>query len=274
MIKKLLISFVLLLILIFVFKFTASAISGIFYEASNFKEYQYISKPAVIQGGEITDGKDLRNIRWGKHPYFERIVLDIYEGAYGEKGPPASVPCRFNIKYEYYPFHFTITLMGIRSRTAEFSTFKNSKMIKDIYQLPMLDDSGIKFAVSLKQPVKFEVFELYDPARIVLDISNNLDSEKLLNNLPEIYSLRTGIKGDFETLDLIKERLYNLYSENVRILQAAEGSLFVEEGYYHCLQDAEDRLNILSNKMEDINFYIEKRGPLTIPEADLKFKTH
>lgn len=248
-------------ILTFIILFTSGIVLAV-NVATVDKTHKYQWETAAITGGEITDGRDLRNIRWGRHPEFERIVLDIYQGAYEEKGPAVSVPCYFQINYEYYPFRFTGTLMGIRARNAEFKEFPQSDLIQGIYSIPYLDDSGIKFAIALEQPVEYEIFELHDPGRIVIDMR----AFTFHDPLPEVYSLRTGTGLGFEEMGQLKEELINLDSKNPRIIRAGNGNLFVEEGFYTNEDEARQRLEDLSLKLPEVLFFIELRKASDIPE--------
>jgi len=231
-------------------------------EAPLDKQFNYTKEPVSVQGGEITDGRDLRNIRWGKHPEFERIVLDIYKGAYYDKGPVVPVPCYFVVEYEYYPFRFTVTLNGIRARNAEYRSFPESSIIEETYLIPYLDDSGIKFAIALGGPVEFEVFELHNPGRIVIDL-RELPGKI---DLPEVYSLRTATGLGVEDLGYLQEIMIGMGSEKPRILMAEDGKLFFEEGYYATQAKASQRKDEIASNSEGVEFFIEKRGPASVPQ--------
>ncbi len=249
-----------LMLIIFALFLISGSVAG-FFAAPLDKQFNYTFEEAIIQGGEITDGRDLRNIRWGKHPEFERIVLDIYEGAYYEKGPVVPVPCHFVVEYEYYPFRFTVTLNGIRARNAEYRSIPESSVIEETYLIPYLDDSGIKFGIALKGPVEFEVFELHNPGRIVIDMREN--PVKL--DLPEVYSLRTATGLGVEDLGHLQEIMLGLGSEKPRILMTQDGKLFFEEGYYSTIEKANQRKDEIASSVEGVEFFIEKRGPGSVP---------
>jgi len=250
-----------LMLIIFALFLISGSVAG-FFAAPLDKQFNYTFEEAIIQGGEITDGRDLRNIRWGKHPEFERIVLDIYEGAYYEKGPVVPVPCHFVVEYEYYPFRFTVTLNGIRARNAEYRSIPESSVIEETYLIPYLDDSGIKFGIALKGPVEFEVFELHNPGRIVIDMREN--PVKL--DLPEVYSLRTATGLGVEDLGHLQEIMLGLDSDNPRIIMADDGKLFFEEGYYSTEEKAIQRKDEITSSVEGVEFFIEKRGPASVPQ--------
>ncbi len=231
-------------------------------EAPLDKQNRYLAEPQAVQGGEITDGRDLRRIRWGRHPDFERVVLDIYEGAYDEKGPAVSIPCYFVVEYEYYPFRFIVTLGGIRAINAELGEVPQSSLIRETYSLPYLDDSGFKLALALNRPVEYEVFELHEPGRIVIDLRELQDELQL----PPVYSLRTETGLGVEDLGYLQEIMLGLESKNPRVIMAGDGKLFFEESYYSSREEAEARKEEIAPHAEWAVFFIEKRGPATMPE--------
>lgn len=226
---------------------------------------EYTSITATVRGGELTDGKDLRSIRWAMHPGFERIVLDIHEGAYDQNGPAAEVPCRFGITYEYYPNRFSIVLNGIRAVNAKFEGFKKSELIKDIYRIPYLDDSGIEFAIEFKKPVEYKIYELHRPGRIVIDIREQQNPP----SLPMVHSLRTNSGLGVEEAGHLREQLGQLGGKSVRIIKDKDGGLFIEEGYYKDKKEAEQRKEIIEGQLKETTFFVEQREvtPL-IPISD------
>lgn len=227
-----------------------------FIQAEGTKTNTYFHEAATITGGEITDGRDLRDIRWGKHDQFERLVLDIYEGSYLDKGPAVPYPCHFEISYEYYPFRFTVLLQGIRARNAQYGRIEGSALIKEVYMLPYLDDSGIMFGIALNGPVEYEIFELHNPARIIIDLRPH-DGPV---DLPPVFSLRTRSGSfDYETLGYLEEKLLHVGSEDVRIMQGRASLLFLEEGYYSTWEEGKERLEYLQNELGFIGLFLEER---------------
>ncbi len=130
----------------------------------------------VLSGGTISDGLDLSHIRIGEHTDYTRIVFDVqYWEGYG--APKAGTPSN-NVG------HYKFTLEQNHTIEVEFSGFRSSSA-KDItvpehsrvQSIKMLkgeaygDDSSVFYRIRLRGPAKLKVFHLYDPARIVLDIS-------------------------------------------------------------------------------------------------------
>ena len=130
----------------------------------------------VLSGGSISDGLDLSRIRIGEHTGYTRIVFDVqYWEGYG--APKAGISSN-NVG------HYTFTLDQNHTIEVEFSGFRSSSA-KDVaisghelvQSIKMLrgeaygDDSSVFYRIRLHGPARLKVFHLYNPARIVLDIS-------------------------------------------------------------------------------------------------------
>ena len=128
----------------------------------------------VLSGGSISDGLDLSNIRVGKHRGYARIVFDVkyWEGY----GAPKAGTSSDNVG------HYKFTLNENHTIEVEFSGFRSANA-KDVTTQGIVhtikrlrgeaygDDSSVFYQIILRHPSKMKVFHLYDPARIVLDIS-------------------------------------------------------------------------------------------------------
>ena len=238
-----------------------------------------------IIGGQRTDGKDLYSIRFGKHETFERLVISIHEWVMDEKGvskggPPAAIPCSFEVTYEEYPCRLVFDFEGVRWSSATFPKFPGSDYIIGIHSIFAHSWGNDRFAVILKKPIKYEVFELHNPAKIVVDIK---EENKSVHQFPPVYSLRTK-SSDNSSGDLrdIEEKIIGLkYEEGggddwgrkevlpkgkkVRILQSRDNKLFIEEGYYKTKQEALKRQKSFAK--EGITLFIEKRKMDEIPKV-------
>ena len=120
-----------------------------------------------VQGGEIADGLDVKNVRWADRNNFERLVFDIYKWG-GPTNPAGLLPNDYPGTYKFEFKSSTVVearFDGYRAFTASFPTFKKSDLVSEITIIrdeENADDSSYR--------VKIEVFELYSPARIVMDI--------------------------------------------------------------------------------------------------------
>ena len=142
--------------------------------AGNEKKNIYNFTYGSILGGEIADGLDVKNIRWGKHDGFERLVFDIYKWG-GPTKPegifPNDYPGRFELKFQNELILY-LRFNGYRAFSANPPDLYSSKLIEqaqlDTREEPT-NDINYSFLIKLKKPAKLEVFELDSPARIVVD---------------------------------------------------------------------------------------------------------
>ncbi|EZH64827.1 hypothetical protein DH09_20140 [Bacillaceae bacterium JMAK1] len=229
-------------------------------EAASTKEDHYIQSGIVI-GGEITDGKAVGNIDHGIHDEYERLVLDIYEGAHHELGDPAEMPNHFEVAKEAYPSHFVYTLRGIRGLPEELPDLSTMDLFSSMEMIPFFDDATIKLAVYVQEPVEFEVFEMHNPAKIVTDI-RSITSEE---DYPTVYSVRTASISQEEYTESFQLDFEERDAERVRTLHSEGDTVFVEEGYYSTLEEAEERKSNLLNDGIDFDLHIEERGMYDTP---------
>ncbi len=140
----------------------------------NFKHGNYINTGS-IHGGEIADGLDVKNIRWADRNNFERLVFDIYKWG-GPTSPGGILPNEYpgTFKFEFVSEReIDVSFEGYRAFTAGIPKFEKSDLVSEIKILldeENASDSGFKIKIYFKQPVKIEVFQLYSPARIVVDM--------------------------------------------------------------------------------------------------------
>lgn len=233
-------------------------------EAATTKEDNYL-QAGMVTGGEITDGKSVANIEHGIHDEYERLVLDIYEGSYQELESPAVIPNHFEVTKEAYPSRFVYTLRGIRGQPDEIPDLSNMDLFSYMDTLPLFDDATILLAAYLQEPIEFEIFEMHDPAKIVTDVSL-LEQEA---EYASVYSVRTASISEDENIELI-QRPSSAFEEQgadqVRTLHSEDNTIFVEEGYYSTLEEAEERKEELENDGIDIELHIEERGMVDMPE--------
>jgi hypothetical protein len=115
----------------------------------------------------------------------------------------------------------------------------------------------------LKKPIKFEVFELHNPGRIVIDIKAGDKSEK---DFPPVYSLRS--KSYY--FDDLRDQEEKMELERVRIIKSQDKKYVIEEGYYKTAQEAMERKDLFIKK--GIELFVEKRGANELPKG--KFMSH
>ena len=149
--------------------------------AKKYKEGNYVNTGS-FRGGEIADGLDIKNIRWADRNDFERLVFDIYKWG-GPSAPEGILP---NVYPGTYEFRFInekevrVTIEGYRALTADIPDFNKSDLIKEIRieeSEAGASDTGFRFIIYFNEPVKMEVFELYSPARVVVDVKKDEANE-------------------------------------------------------------------------------------------------
>ena len=130
----------------------------------------------VLSGGTISDGLDLSSIRIGEHAGYTRIVFDVkYWEGYGT--PKAGTPSDNVGHYKFtldQNFTIEIEFSGFRSSSAKDVAISGHSMVQSIKMLrgeAYGDDSSVFYRIRLRDPARLKVFHLYNPARIVLDIS-------------------------------------------------------------------------------------------------------
>jgi len=128
----------------------------------------------VLSGGSISDGLDLSNIRVGEHRGYTRIVFDVkYWEGYGAPKAGTSSDNVGHYRFMLNENHtIEVEFSGFRSANAKDITTQGIvRTIKRLRGEAYGDDSSVFYQIILRHPVKLKVFHLYDPARIILDIS-------------------------------------------------------------------------------------------------------
>jgi len=123
----------------------------------------------IFTGGIITDGLDMKTIRASQNQERTRLVFDSYR--FSEK---ASQSGKYIFTYTPSKKQITAVINGYRKISAlNNRTFSKTNIVRNITKEKYLDDSGFKFNINLKRPASVNVFELKEPARIVVDITPN-----------------------------------------------------------------------------------------------------
>lgn len=227
-----------------------------------------LDKTGIFHGvGSVVDPReepgsngDIQNVRWDLHEGYERLVFDLHENAYGvKKTPPLKTPGSYRITNETYPCRLVCDLNGRQANgISPPPDFSKSRLIKVLYRIVVLDDATVKFALELREPIEVEVFELHDPARIVLDIRPAADNAKR-------YSVRTRAMKRGEQAGNLEEELFSKGFRNVRILRCTDGNFCLEAGLFLNREDA----TALAGKIATagIPVFVEERGINDFPKA-------
>jgi hypothetical protein len=216
----------------------------------------YLDSGKVTRGLTPPGGTDVYDIRFSKHGSFERLVFETRDTT---DGKPSKTPCFFEVTYEQYPFRLVVDLDNTRLQfSADFPNFSNSDYISGKYYLPSETSGNYKFALALKKPIKFEVFELHNPGRIVIDIKAGAKNEK---DFSPIYSLRS--KSYY--FDDLRDQEDKMELESVRIIKSQDKKYVIEEGYYKTVQEAMEKKDLFIKK--GIELFVEKRRVNELPQG-------
>jgi hypothetical protein len=222
------------------------------------KSEAYISQGS-FRGGEITDGRDVHGIEWSAMDGFERVEIRIHQAVWGgeHKAPPVAIPCWFKVTREHYPARLVIVFGGTRMFSASPPRLNESDLVLGFHRIIFLDDSGSMCAFEIESESVFEVFELHEPARIVIDIKKFPGGASASPDT--VFSLRSASWPLSERLGHMQEHLGLEGASKPRIILDDGGEFCVEEGYYPTRLEAEGRRKIFTAL--DIELHIEARGP-------------
>lgn len=208
-------------------------------------------------GGTGT-GQTLKQVRWGDHRKFERIVLEFSRGNGDDTLP------RMKVETEYYPMRLAIRLPGAPERGVSIFTeaapFRKSNLITRVDTFDVCG-GGQHLSVVPGRPVEFEAFTLSNPPRIVIDvIQSRMDPIREETK----YSIRTlSLYGD--QICILLEEAANL-GITPRVITDREGNIFAELGLY---DDAEEAFAASARLKETIGkqfaLKVKARGMMSVP---------
>ena len=146
---------------------SSTEVNSSFADEHTFQYKEPSLEPQVFEGGYLSDGLDISKIRQSQHGNMLRLVFD-------SKGASDNVSSNKVGSYSfiYYPdkYLITATIGGYRHFSASLPTFSTNSVVEKMYMDEYLDDSGYKFHIKLREDAKVKVFDLENPARIVVDI--------------------------------------------------------------------------------------------------------
>ncbi|PHS32059.1 MAG: hypothetical protein COA82_09610 [Alkaliphilus sp.] len=195
----------------------------------------------MIVGGEVTDGRIIKEITHETYEEFERIVVSFDN---------KDIIPRFSARHAENPQTLIFAIDGVRGFKVDLPKEVNSSLVDVIYPIMTLDDSQVRFGIIFNQQIKFEVYELTEEARIVVDI---IENEMHVGD-GRLYTIRTK-KHDFgETIGQIEGFLkFELGLPEVRMLMDSDNMYYVEAGKYHTIEDAER----MKKKIEELDIEFE-----------------
>ncbi|MEK7691149.1 MAG: hypothetical protein AAB425_09025 [Bdellovibrionota bacterium] len=139
-------------------------------------------KNAFVTDGLITGGDRsitdvvIKDIRRGPNAGFERIVIEL-EGNLNGNPAPISRPPYYQVAVSPEERRLVVTIWG--SPKLQFppsrihAAFKKSALVNNVELLPKIEDDLWTFVLNLREGKSVEVFELTNPARVIVDIQKN-----------------------------------------------------------------------------------------------------
>ncbi|WP_339314340.1 DUF4179 domain-containing protein [Paenibacillus sp. FSL R10-2734] len=175
-------------------------------------------------GGTIQDGVDVNFISLKQDKKSDQMILN-----FANSDTTQDLASSYNVKFTDNPSVMTVTVHGARNFSAvkDLETLKQSKYVQDAYPLITLDDSAIRFNVTFKEPVAYEVKEYKDPAQVAITLKDKKGDE---GKQDTIYSVRTISLLADEGLAVNEEMVFGL--KDVRILKDNGDMYLVEAGYF------------------------------------------
>ncbi len=126
-------------------------------------------------GGKISDGLDMGMVRLGVSSKYTRLIFDTYKWKAGEI-PTERINDSGTYLFTHEPAQRRITAIvdGYRAFSAlvgdQSELYRGNPFVETIRLEEYLDDSGFKFVIELKEDVSVYVYELHNPARIIVDL--------------------------------------------------------------------------------------------------------
>jgi hypothetical protein len=140
------------------------------------KTQAYLADGVVVGGDCAVDEMVVKDIRRAVNAGFERVVIDL-EGTRG--GEPGAIqrPPYFQAAVTSDEQRIVLTLFGKPKLAFDAqkvqAAFRRSTNLQGVELLPRLNDDSWTFVLGMKPHQSVEVFELTQPARIIVDIRTN-----------------------------------------------------------------------------------------------------
>jgi hypothetical protein len=145
-----------------------------------FKQALKLKKDFYIQDGAITGGDrnssdfTVTNVRVANNPAgYDRIVIDLAGNEHGKK-TKLDRPPFFLVEADSANKRFLITVYGKPkldfSAMSSIQSAKKTHTIRDIEFVPITEQDRWTWSINTKSLAKAEVFELTEPARIIIDL--------------------------------------------------------------------------------------------------------
>jgi len=139
---------------------------GAFKQALKLKKNLYVSEGSISGGDRTQSDFKVVSVRIAANPAgYDRLVIDLANA----KRPPF-----FMVQNDPTTHRIVVTLYGKAkldfSSQTSIQSAKKTKSIKNLEFIPLVEADRWMFSVQVQGSVKSEVFELSDPARIIIDL--------------------------------------------------------------------------------------------------------
>ncbi len=203
----------------------------------------------ILEGGILAEGGIVQDVRMGKHDGFERLVIEFKN--------QDMIP-KYKASYYRCPDSAIIHMDGTGQFVADIPKTDKSNLVESVYRVATFDESAHRLGIVFRKPVTMNVFEMQNPARIVMDIKEDINVVK--DGLPEaVYALRSGPYDNLEIVEYVEQDLtYAENGKNVRIISEDNKNYLVEEGIYSSRDECEKRKKALEDKGKNYSMYIEE----------------
>ena len=145
-----------------------------FKQALKLKKDFYVSDVSITGGDRTSSDFSISNVRIANNPAgFDRVVIDLAGNQNGKKSKLDRPPF-YLIQVDSEHKRLLVTLYG--KPKLDFSTqsaiqsAKKAKHISEIEFAPLTEQDRWTWAIHTKAVSKAEVFELTEPARIIIDL--------------------------------------------------------------------------------------------------------
>lgn len=145
-----------------------------FKQALKLKKDFYLTEGAFTGGDRLSSNFTISNLRIANNPAgYDRLVIDLSGSHHGENSTLDRPPF-YLVEMDQTNKRIMVTLYG--KPKLEFSTSqaiqsaKKSKNIEMVEFAPIVNPDRWTWAIHTRQQAKAEVFELTNPARIIIDL--------------------------------------------------------------------------------------------------------
>jgi hypothetical protein len=151
---------------------------GGFRQALKVKKEVYLTEGSFSGGDRASSDYRITQVRIAANPAgYDRIVIDLSGNTMGEKST-LSRPPFYMVELDPSNHKVNVTLYG--KPKLDFSTqtaiqsARKTKTISKLDFVPLVNSDRWTWSIQSQAAVKAEVFELTDPARIIIDLKKSL----------------------------------------------------------------------------------------------------